>query len=243
MPGVKRMSVQDAQSLVAHGDALVLDMRSDQEFQSAHHPLATHLTDGNVKSLLMNTPKTRPVLIYCAQGNASTEMARLFTDFGFTRCYSLEGGFAAWKPHWIPRDTSKCLEVDNPGEFGITQLMRAAHSADALEVSRLISLGADVNRLNDDGNNALWFATRAGDAATVRILLDAGVDFDHQNANGATPLIYASAAGETEMVQMLLAVGADTDKRTLDDFTALDVACNREIMKLLMAASQQAVGS
>ncbi|GGC00508.1 hypothetical protein GCM10011352_28320 [Marinobacterium zhoushanense] len=242
-----QISIAEVESLLDRGEVLVLDLRQELDYDQAHLPQALHLNDRNMTSLLMRTPRERTVVIYCYQGSSSIEMARMFREFGFEQSYSLAGGFAAWIALSGEGESSLSVSsvnnsVDQPGDHGLTQLMVAAHRGDSLEVAQLIARGADVNRRNDDGNNALWFACRADSPDTVRELIRQGVNVDNQNLNAATPLIWSSAAGKREMVEMLLAAGADTELRTLDDFSALDVASSRQIMKLLMATTRIAVG-
>lgn len=67
-------------------------------------------------------------------------------------------------------------------------------------------------------------------------LIRAGAALDTQNVNGATALIYCASAGKTPLVRLLLDAGADTELMTLDDFTALELAANRECMKMLKQA-------
>ncbi|MDD4905943.1 MAG: ankyrin repeat domain-containing protein, partial [Methylobacter tundripaludum] len=65
-------------------------------------------------------------------------------------------------------------------------------------------------------------------------LIQAGVDINHQNsASGATALIFAASSGKEKVVEQLLAAGADPDLKSHDDFTALDLASTRKILKLL----------
>lgn len=237
-----QISIAEVEQLISEGEVVLFDTRHRSDYEQARLPLALHLSDSNMKPLLMRTPRDRRVVIYCYQGNTSIETARMFREFGFKHSYSLAGGYSAWVSLNGKGECNVQDNVDQPGKHGMTALMSAAHRGDSLEVERLIAKGAVVNRCNDDGNNALWFACRAEDAETVRVLLRNGIDFDNRNANGATPLIWSSAAGKSEMVQMLLAAGANTELRTLDDFSALDVACNRQIMKLLMAGTRIAVG-
>ena len=54
-----------------------------------------------------------------------------------------------------------------------------------------------------------------------------------RNANGATVLMYASSTGKTQWVRFLLEKGADPYLKSLDDFTALDLAANVETLRLL----------
>ncbi|MDV3242012.1 MAG: ankyrin repeat domain-containing protein [Methylocaldum sp.] len=69
-------------------------------------------------------------------------------------------------------------------------------------------------------------------------LIERGIAVDHQNENGATCLMYAASTGKTAVVARLLAAGADTGIKTLDDFTALDMAANLDCLNLLRAAAR-----
>ncbi len=237
-----KLNVEAAQQMLRNEPAYLLDMREVQVYEDSRHPFALHLNDRILGRLLSRVEQSRLILIYCEDGTRSIEMARMFRDFGFRRSFSVEGGYQAWLPLLGVNQMRAEENSDEVGEYGMTPLMQAAHRGDSPEVSRLIARGVDVNRRNDDGNNALWFAIRSGDSVTVSLLIGEGVDLDNQNENGATPLIWAASAGRREMVEMLLAGGADISLKTLDGFVAVEVAGTREIMKLLMATHRQAVG-
>ena len=71
-------------------------------------------------------------------------------------------------------------------------------------------------------------------AIVLMHLVYAGIDINHQNsASGATALIFAASSGREEVVEQLVAAGADPSLATHDDFTALDLASTRKILKLL----------
>lgn len=98
MSTFKRISVDEADWLLSqHENLLLLDVRDVHAFRRHHHPRAMNLNDMNLRSLLKNTPKHAHVVIYCYHGNSSQDMARLFADFGFENCYSVDGGFDAWR--------------------------------------------------------------------------------------------------------------------------------------------------
>lgn len=113
-----------------------------------------------------------------------------------------------------------------------TELMQAARYGDLVRIKLLLG-HSDVNELNSDHNNALWFACFSNSKKAVKLLLEHGVDIDNQNVNGATALIYSASAGRTAIVKLLLEAGADISLTTLDDFTALELAANLKIMKML----------
>jgi ankyrin repeat protein len=80
----------------------------------------------------------------------------------------------------------------------------------------------------------LWAACYAENSDCIALLLAAGIAINYQNtASGATALIYAASSGREQVVEQLLAAGADSALKTQDDFTALDLASTRKILKLI----------
>ena len=92
------ISVSEAEEMLYDSHMLVLDMRDFRSYLADHHPRALHLTSDNLRAILKHTARSVPVLIYCYHGHRSQDMAQLFSDFGFTSCYSLDGGYEAWCP-------------------------------------------------------------------------------------------------------------------------------------------------
>lgn len=247
------VSVEEADLMIADADVLLLDMRDFKAYLAGHHPKAIHLNDQNLRALLKHTCRTVPVLIYCYHGHRSQDMAQLFSDFGFTSCYSLDGGYEAWFPHirlpdnelspalrsWMVEQGFDPRNLDARGSNNETALMQAAREAETGFCRELVFAGASLDLTNKDGNNALWMACQGGNLATVRLLLDNDIDFDNQNDHGATALIYAASLGRTDLAGCLVNAGADTGLATLDGFTALDVAASRQTLLLLAHACGQ----
>lgn len=117
-----------------------------------------------------------------------------------------------------------------------TPLMHAARLGEHDIAAELIECGSELNATNKDGNNALWLACFYGDAKLIGLLIESGIDLNNQNDNNATSLMYASSAGKSEVVAQLLKAGADTQLRSLDDYTALDVAGNVACLTMLRRA-------
>ena len=126
--------------------------------------------------------------------------------------------------------------IDDTIKNATTPLMHAARLGNLDVLEALLALGADPALLNADRNGALWFACFADSTTCASSLIKAGAPLDTQNINGATALIYCASAGKTPLVKLLLDAGANTALMTLDDFTALELAANRECMKLLKEA-------
>jgi rhodanese-related sulfurtransferase len=244
----QRVDVQQAETLFARSDLIVLDVRDAGSFDQSHVDGAQHVTSANLSTVHGATAKTRPILIYCYHGNASREYAQIFSDFGFAEVYSLDGGYEAWRDRW-PATKNTTLEAElqywlSAQKFpsadvnavianATTPLMKASHQGDGKIVRLLIAAGAQVNARNADGNNALWLACVGGHLDMIDILAEAGINIDNRNDNGATPLMYAASSGKAAVVESLLTKGADVTPETLDGFSALDLAQNIECLTLL----------
>lgn len=241
------VSVTEAEEMLYDSEILVLDMRDFSAYLRGHHPRALHLHEQNLRALLKHTARSVPVLIYCYHGHRSQDMAQLFSDFGFTSCYSLDGGYEAWFPairrpqsplsaelqQWLLEQGFFPGNIDQRAgnnETALMQLCRCGHEA---FVRELVMAGAGVDLVNKDGNNALWMACQSGSEAIVRLLLANDINMDQQNDHGATALMYAASAGNSRMLRLLLEAGADTGLSTGDDFSALDVAATPETLRLL----------
>lgn len=227
-------------------DVVVLDHRDVRSYSSDHLPDAMLVND----ALIMHLRKKRqvPILVYCYHGNSSKDLCNLLINFGCENVYNLEGGWQAWaslQQSQVPKALSDTLSkwLDDQGfdktninsriDNGMTALMQAAYLAEGSILNELLQAGADINLLNNDENNALWFASVSEDISIIKTLVANGIDINHRNVNGATSLIYAASAGKFSVVTTLVELGANVQSQTLDGFTALDSAATLEILKFL----------
>jgi rhodanese-related sulfurtransferase len=254
----RRIGVDEAQAVVRRNDVLVLDARDAESFRKAHIKGAQRVSTANLSTVIDETTRKRPILIYCYHGNASREYARIFADFGFSEVYSLDGGYEAWSsrtctqddavldetlPRWLTDQGFSVGDVNAVITNDTTPLMKASHMGQSAIVRVLIAAGAQLGARNADGNNALWLACVAGDLDVIDILIDSGIDINNRNDNGATPLMYGASSGKPGVVARLLAKGADTTPETLDGFTALDLASTEECLSLLRFAGRKGQAS
>ncbi|MEN6357612.1 MAG: ankyrin repeat domain-containing protein [Armatimonadota bacterium] len=111
-------------------------------------------------------------------------------------------------------------DVNARDKFGHTPLFfaRSAYMAQVL-----ISAGADVNAMRDDGGTALHRAARGGLRSVAKILIQSGADIS-ASKNGSTALHIAARHGHWIVVELLVSSGADVN--ALDSFgqTPLDGA-------------------
>jgi ankyrin repeat protein len=137
---------------------------------------------------------------------------------------------------WVAENGFDPQQLDKPGKHEDTPVVLASRRGEAAIAAELIAAGVNVNHRNMDGTNALWAAVVADSREIADALLAAGVDIDNQNENGATVLMYAASNGKVFWVEYLLERGANTALKSLDDYTALDLANTIEILRLLRKA-------
>lgn len=125
------------------------------------------------------------------------------------------------------------LATNRNGEYALILAARQ-NRTDILKT--LLAAGADLGVTDDYGNNALWAACFAEAQDCIDLLLTAGIDIDFQNPGGATALIYTASSGKTAVVEQLLRAGANHRLTTQDDFSAFDLAANRQCLLLLRKA-------
>ena len=78
-------------------DAVLLDVRTPQEFWAGHIPGSSNLPLDCIEGAeLVIGEKDRPVYVYCHSGSRSRQAAALLKQLGFTRVKNI-GGIAAWK--------------------------------------------------------------------------------------------------------------------------------------------------
>ncbi|MDR3516776.1 MAG: ankyrin repeat domain-containing protein [Azospirillaceae bacterium] len=251
----RRIDATEARRLLERDDVLVLDLRDAGSFADAHIAGAWNVSMANLSTVVDDTPRTTPILIYCYHGYASQEYASVFADFGFSRVYSLDGGYEAWRKgppqagdavideplrRWLAAQGFHGGDVNGAIENGTTPLMRASQRGELDIVRRLFAVGAVLDLRNHDGNNALWLACVGDHLDVIDALIGAGIDVDNRNDNGATPLMYAASAGKAVVVERLLLAGADRTSETLDGFTALDMASTLDCLALLRRMTRAA---
>lgn len=93
------LDVRAFRKLVNKDKALLIDVRTPEEFAAGHIEAAANLDwrAGTLIADLSGIDKTKPVLLYCEGGIRSGEAMEAMKKVGFTDIHDLKGGFAAWK--------------------------------------------------------------------------------------------------------------------------------------------------
>lgn len=95
---VHELSVAEARTrLSANPDAVLLDVREESEWAAGHAVEAQHLGKGIFERDLENRfpDKDRELILYCGGGFRSALTADAAQKMGYTRVWSLDGGYKA----------------------------------------------------------------------------------------------------------------------------------------------------
>lgn len=129
---------------------------------------------------------------------------------------AIELGDMATAKKWLAAGLDPDFLADRIG----SGLMIAAWEGNIPMMQLFVDYGADVNRVNAIGEQALQLAAWKGHLAAVRWLLNHGAAVN-RGAKEWTALHYSALAGHADIVQLLLDRGADVNARTPNDSTAL----------------------
>ena len=97
--GVSDLSTTDFQKkLAADGSAILLDVRTPQEYANGHLQNATAINffDADFKEKVAKLDKTKPIYVYCAVGGRSAKASKVLQESGFKSVYNLLGGWNGW---------------------------------------------------------------------------------------------------------------------------------------------------
>ena len=106
--GGRLSGIEQADTLKAtrlfNDDALVLDVREDQEYASGHIPKARHIPLGQLSSRLQELDKfkSKPILVTCRSGQRSARACGMLKKAGFETVYNQAGGIIAWERANLP---------------------------------------------------------------------------------------------------------------------------------------------
>jgi rhodanese-related sulfurtransferase len=101
--GESAISSQDLIRLMNQG-ALVLDIRKPEEFAAGHVTGAKHLDSDKILTAgeTHKRFKEKPVVVICDSGSLAAAAVRQLTRQGFSKAFTLRGGFSGWRAENLP---------------------------------------------------------------------------------------------------------------------------------------------
>src|SRR5688572_28037043 len=94
---VKEVSVAETLERVSDG-ATLIDVREDNEWDTAHAAGAKHMSRGIIERDIVKTlpDKDTELILYCGGGYRSALSADMLQKMGYTNVWSMAGRWAAW---------------------------------------------------------------------------------------------------------------------------------------------------
>ncbi|MBA2743742.1 MAG: sulfurtransferase [Chthoniobacterales bacterium] len=101
---ITEISAEETQKQVGNGDAVLIDVREEADWNEGHAAGALHLTRGVVElEIEEEIPDVhQPIICYCGGGSRSALTAESLQKMGYTNVRSLAGGMRAWKEAGLP---------------------------------------------------------------------------------------------------------------------------------------------
>jgi len=137
---------------------------------------------------------------------------------------------------WLKRHGFDVNDLESRGFNGNTPLLQAALEGNLIMLKRFLDAKVDIYAVNDDFNGVLFNACYADSPQIIEMLIKVGADVNDINEEGTTALMYAASAGRDDCVKALLRFGGDNAIENEDGYRAVDLAANREVLKLLRYA-------
>jgi len=97
--GFKNIDVAEFEKLRADKKNVVLDVRTQKEFEAGHIPGAVNI-DVNAPDFpekVAKLEKSKTYLVHCGAGVRSAKACDKMSHLAFPKLYNLEGGFKAWE--------------------------------------------------------------------------------------------------------------------------------------------------
>lgn len=96
--GFNLLSVHDLKSKLEKDEEIViLDVRSNEEWEEGHIEGARHIYVGHVEENLDKIPKDCPIVVYCGSARRSNIAASVLKKHGYGKIYNVLGSMVAWK--------------------------------------------------------------------------------------------------------------------------------------------------
>ncbi len=92
--GIKQLTPKE---LDQKKGVMLLDVRTDQEYEQGHIPGAVHVPLADIGDRVKKHKKEKELVVYCQTGNRSIWAIKRLMGMGYKNLYNLKGGYSAWK--------------------------------------------------------------------------------------------------------------------------------------------------
>jgi rhodanese-related sulfurtransferase len=108
---IEEISQQELRSNLPEG-ALILDVRTQGEFDAGHVPGAMNISHDELATRLseLDSSKNRPIVVYCRSGKRAAMASSVLLEAGYLNLLHLEGDMNAWHASGLPTETSSATD-------------------------------------------------------------------------------------------------------------------------------------
>lgn len=92
----------DAHAKLSKGGVLLVDIRSDAEYEAGHIPGAVLIPDAQFDSAAARLLNPRETIFYCSSGMRTRASAPILANAGFGSATCIDGGLQAWRGAGLP---------------------------------------------------------------------------------------------------------------------------------------------
>ena len=102
--GYSSISPRQSTQMINHENALILDVRENNEYSEGHIINSLHIPLSSLKTRLADIEKhkTQKVIIACRSGHRSSQACATLRKEGFEQVFNLSGGVMAWENASLP---------------------------------------------------------------------------------------------------------------------------------------------
>lgn len=93
-----------ATQLINRENAIILDVREDNEYREGHIINSLHIPVGYLRDRVkeLEKYKDQPIIVGCRSGQRSSQACSILKKHGFDKVYNLNGGIMGWKNDNLP---------------------------------------------------------------------------------------------------------------------------------------------
>jgi rhodanese-related sulfurtransferase len=102
--GYGRVIPSEAIQLINHDEAIVLDVRENNEYRDGHIINSIHIPLKKISNSIntLDKYKDKNIIVSCLSGNRSSHACSILKKNGFEKLHNLQGGIHAWKNDNLP---------------------------------------------------------------------------------------------------------------------------------------------
>ena len=102
--GYSSISPRQSTQMINHENALILDVRENNEYSGGHIINSLHIPLSSLKTQLgdLDKHKTQKIIIACRSGHRSSQACATLRKEGFEQVFNLSGGVLAWESASLP---------------------------------------------------------------------------------------------------------------------------------------------